>query len=199
MNDDFPLRYDYIANGDCLELMKNIPDNSVDLVLTDPPYLQQYKSNRRKSSENHKFKHEITNDNNPDFIYNYIKECYRILKPNKAMYCFANFHKIEVFKKAFEDTGFNIKNLIVWVKNNWIMGDLQASFRHQYELLFLVNKGRCCLNGKRITDIWHFDRVSNAKLVHQNQKPIDLIKQCIQYHSKEGDIVFDGTMGALRV
>src|SRR5699024_7671169 len=91
---------------------------------------------------------------------------------------------------------FTIKNMIVWVKNNHTAGDLEAQFGKQYELVFLVNKGRAPFNGKRLTDVWNFNRVVGNSQLHQNQKPIELIERCITKHSNEGDVVFDGFMGS---
>ena len=176
-------------------MRETIKDESIDLIVTDPPYLVSYKTNHRKNKD-HKFCSAIKNDNNPDLINDYIKECYRILKPNSAMYMFCSCVHIDQFMKMAKDAGFNIKNIIVWVKNNWSAGDLQAAFGRQYEFILLLNKGRKPFNGKRITDVWHFDRVVGSKQVHQNQKPLDMIKQCINYHSDRGDVVFDGFMGS---
>lgn len=184
-----------LRQGDCLEIMKDIPDKSIDLIVTDPPYLINYKTNRRKE-KNHDFCSVIKNDNNFDMIHEYINECYRILKDNKAMYMFCNCDRVDYFKQELEKAGFKIKNMIIWVKNNHTAGDLQAQFGKKYEILFLVNKGRCLFNGKRLTDVWFFDKVVGNVQVHQNQKPVDIIKQCIEKHSKENDIVFDGFMGS---
>ena len=63
-------------------------------------------------------------------------------------------------------------------------------------MIILANKGRKKFNGERLTDVWDFKRVSSDKLLHQNQKPIELIKRCIVKHSNIGDIVFDGFMGS---
>jgi site-specific DNA-methyltransferase (adenine-specific) len=117
------------------------------------------------------------------------------MKNNTAMYMFCNCDKVDFFKQELEKY-FTIKNMIIWVKNNWTAGDLYAQFGKQYEIIFLVNKGRALFNGKRITDIWNFDRISGKKQLHQNEKPLELIKQCIEKHSKENDIVFDGMMGS---
>lgn len=184
-----------LKHGDCLELMKDIPEGSVDLVLTDPPYLIKYKTNRRKN-KNHDFCTEILNDDNYELISFYIKECYRILKNDTAMYMFCNCDKADFFKQELQKAGFKIKNMIIWEKNNWTAGDLKAQFGKQYEIIFLVNKGRKCFNGKRLTDIWCFDRVAGKNQQHQNQKPVDLLEQCILKHSNENEIVFDGFMGS---
>ena len=180
---------------DCLNIMKQIENESIDLIVTDPPYLIKYKTNHRKNKD-HDFCSEILNDDNEQLIIDYIRECYRILKNNTAMYMFCNCDKVDFFKQELENAGFKIKNMIIWVKNNWTAGDLKAQFGKQYEIIFLVNKGRKCFNGKRITDVWMFDKISGKKQLHQNQKPVDLLKQCILKHSDENDIVFDGFMGS---
>ena len=112
------------------------------------------------------------------------------------MYMFCSCDKVDFFKRQLEEANFKIKNMIIWVKNNWTAGDLKAQFGKQYEIIFLVNKGRKCFNGKRITDVWNFNRVVGKQQFHQNQKPIDLLEQCIKKHSNEGDVVFDGFMGS---
>ena len=183
-----------LIQGDCLEVMKDIPDNSIDLIVTDPPYLINYKSKYRKNKE-HKFCSTIKNDNNYMLIKKYIKECYRIMKNNTAMYIFCSFDKVDFFKQELE-LYFKVKNMIVWVKNNHTAGDLEAQFGKKYELILLVNKGRAKFNGKRLTDVWEFNRVVDNAQIHQNQKPLDLLKQCIEKHSKVNDIVFDGFMGS---
>ena len=68
---------------DVLEGMEKIGDESIDLIVTDPPYLIDYKTNHRKD-KNHKFSKVIANDNNPELISAYIKECHRIMKDNEG-------------------------------------------------------------------------------------------------------------------
>lgn len=183
-----------IYHDNCINVMKNHIDNeSVDLIVTDPPYLINFKANYRKYDD--KFSSPIKNDNNPELISEYIKECYRILKNDSAMYMFCSFDKVDFFKQELEKY-FNVKNMIIWVKQNGTMGDLEAQFGKQYEIIFLVNKGRKKINGKRLTDVWEFGRVSSETQQHQNQKPIALIEQCIEKHSNKGDVVFDGFMGS---
>ena len=183
-----------LRHGDCLEIMKDIPDESIDLVVTDPPYLINYKTNRRKD-KTHRFTKEIIGENNPEIISEAIKEFYRVMKNDTALYLFCSPDKIDFFKKEVEKY-FKIKNIIIWKKNNWTAGDLYAQFGKQYEMIILANKGRAKFNGKRITDIWEFDKVSGKKQLHQNQKPINLLEQCILKHSKENDTVLDCFMGS---
>ena len=183
-----------IYNEDCLEGMKRIPDGSVDLIVTDPPYLMNYKTGRRKD-KTHRFNDVILNDDNEQLITDYVKECYRILKDDTAMYLFCSSNKVDFFKRELEKL-FSIKNMIIWVKKNHTAGDLESAFGRKYEIVFLVNKGQRKFNGERLTDIWEFPKVSSDGQLHQNQKPIELIKRCIEKHSNVGDVVFDGFMGS---
>ena len=188
------LEINNIYNMDCIEGMKSIKDCSIDLIVTDPPYLINYKTNYRKD-KTHEFCKAIENDSNPQLIIDYIEQCYRVLKENTSMYMFCSPDTVEFFKKEIQKV-FHIKNMIIWVKNNWTAGDLEAQYGKQYEVLFYVNKGRCKINGKRITDVWHFDRVAGNEQKHQNQKPIDILSRCINNSSKPNDLVLDGFAGS---
>ena len=181
-----------IYNEDCLEGMKRISDGSVDLIVTDPPYLINYS----RHVKGHRFENKILNDNNPELISKYIKECYRILKNNSAMYMFTSHKTVDFFKQELENTGFNVKNMIIWDKQRQGMGDTSTVFGFQYELIFFVSKGQPKIRGKRLSDIWSFPKVVGRNQVHQNQKPIELIERCVTKHSNEGDVVFDGFMGS---
>ena len=177
-----------LRNGDCLELMKNIPDGSVDLVLTDPPYGMAFKSNYRKEKYN-----EIQNDKSLEWLERYISECYRVLKNNSAIYCFCSWHNVDVFKQAIEKK-FKIKNILIWEKNNTSMGDLKGSYAPKYEMIIFAHKGRKLLNGFRYADIIKANRTGNK--LHPTEKPVDLLELFIKNSSDENAVVFDGFMGS---
>ena len=184
-----------IYNGDCIVGMQSLSSCSIDLVVTDPPYLMKYKTNRRKD-KSHRYCKEIAGDNDFELIEAYIKECYRVLKDNSAMYMFCNANQIAFFIETAKEAGFKLKNIIVWVKDEHTAGDLYAAFGKKYEFILLLNKGRRIFNGKRLTDVWSFSRVPWQHQIHQNQKPLALLEQCIEYHSDEGDVILDGFMGS---
>lgn len=175
-------------HGDCLELMKNIPDGSVDLVLTDPPYGMAFKSNYRKEKYN-----EIKNDKSLEWLEKYVGECFRILKYNTAVYFLCSWHNVDVFKQAIEKK-FKIKNILIWEKNNTSMGDLKASYAPKYEMIIFAHKGRKLLNGFRYADIIKANRTGNK--LHPTEKPVDLLELFIKNSSDENAVVFDGFMGS---
>ncbi len=150
-------KYDLInnilcINGDCLDVMQDIQEKSIDCILTDPPYLINYKTNHRKD-KTHRFCNSILNDDNETLIKNFIKKSYNLLKDNTAFYCFCSWKTDKIFQTYIEENNFKIKNKIIWVKNNWTAGDLQAQYGQQYKTILYCNKGRRFIQGKRIPDV----------------------------------------------
>jgi site-specific DNA-methyltransferase (adenine-specific) len=186
------LELNKIHNGDCLELMKNIPDKSIDLIVTDPPYLMNYRSNRRVKQD--KFKHIVNDKDNYSLIADYIKECERILKDDSAIYLFCSWHKIDFFKQEFEKH-FNLKNVIVWNKNNHGSGDLKGAYAPKHEFILYGHKGRSLLRSKRISDVIDCPKIPSNKLTHPTEKPKELLKTFILNNSDEGSLIFDGFGG----
>jgi len=180
--------------GDCLEVMKDIPDGSIDLVLTDPPYLIKYKTNYRKN-KNHEFCSPIQNDDNSRLIQKFVRISYQLLKENRAFYCFGSWKTVDYFKREIESY-FNLKNIIIWVKNNWTAGDLKAQYSQQYEVIFYANKGRLSIKGKRLSDIWYSNRIAGKGQRHQNEKPLKLIEQIIDKSSDKDDLILDPFLGS---
>lgn len=94
------IELDKIYNEDCLEGMKRIPDKSVDLIVTDPPYLINYQSSRRKKEDRFS---KIKNDvDSHGMIAEVIAESHRVLKDDTAIYMFCSWHNIDFFKQEFE-------------------------------------------------------------------------------------------------
>jgi site-specific DNA-methyltransferase (adenine-specific) len=177
-----------LINGDCLIELKNLKDNSVDMILTDPPYGMSFQSNYRKVK--HK---KIKNDDCLDWLEDFIKEIYRISKNNTAHYIFCSIHNIDIFKKEIQKM-FKIKNILIWKKNNTGMGDLKGSFAPKYEFIIFFHKGRRLINGKRDCDILEFNKTGNK--LHPTEKPVDLLEYLIEKFSDKNDLCIDPFMGS---
>jgi site-specific DNA-methyltransferase (adenine-specific) len=155
-----------IILGDCLEVMKGLPDKCVDLVLTDPPFGMNFQS----GYNNHK---KIEGDDNLDWIDEWFELLTAKVKPDAMLYIFCSFHKVDVFKQACEKH-FPVKNILIWHKNNTGMGDLFGDYAPQYEMILFCNLGGKHLTGRRDSNILQFPRTQNE--LHPTQKPVDLIK-----------------------
>lgn len=181
-----------LLQGDCLELMKSIPDGSVDMVLTDPPYGMEYQSNRRTATE--KFA-KISNDDGLSWLNEFADECYRVMRNDSAAYVFCSWHKVDVFKVSFERI-FKLKNIVVWVKNNHGSGDLKGAYAPKHEFVLYMHKGRSLFRSGRTPDVIMADKVSGARMVHPTEKPIALLEQFIGNNSDEQNTILDPFMGS---
>jgi len=175
--------------------LKNIPDESVDLIIIDPPYSIEYNTNFRNEESNTLGEISLDNDKIFETFPDVVRECYRILKKNSAFYCFSRWDVSEKFIKIIEKY-FKIKNNLIWVKNNWSMGDLTGSYAGQYENIIFAIKGKHILNNGRHSDILKFDRVAGKSLLHSHQKPLKLLDFLIKKSSKAGDVVLDYYAGS---
>ena len=151
-----------------------------DMVFCDAPYGYKYESN-------HQDKYEMLQ--NDDKILDFIPAIWGAMKDNCPVYEFCGWQSLKKWLEYFENTSLDLKNVIIWKKNNWSMGDLKGAYAGQYEVILYLNKGRLELNGARDTDIWEFDR--EPPKMHPTMKPIELITYALNKSSKKGDVVLD--------
>lgn len=178
-----------LIHGDCFELNKGIPDESIDLIVTDPPYGMSFQSGRRKD------KHEkIENDVDLWWLSDWFKSQYRILKNNSHAYVFCSFHHVDKFKLSAINSGFELKNILIWYKNNHGSGDLLGDYAPQYEFILFLTKGRRELNGKRVSNIIKCPKTGNEH--HPTEKPVNLMQFLIEKSSSPGDLVLDNFFGS---
>lgn len=180
-----------ILNEDCFIFLSSLENESIDSVITDPPYGMNFVSGRRKEKYN-----KIKNDekeNLNEWLDLFVDEIYRVLKNNTASFVFCSWHNIDIFKQALEKK-FKIKNILVWVKNNHGSGDLKGAFAPKHEFIIHIQKGRKILEGKREPDVLYFNKTGNE--YHPTQKPVDLIEYLIEKSTKENEMVLDPFLGS---
>lgn len=181
-----------LLKGDCLELMKGIPDGSIDMILTDPPYGMDYQSNRRVKTE--KFR-KMENDETLKWLDDFATQSFRVMKENTSAYIFCSWHNVDLFKQAFQQK-FKIKNIIVWVKNNHGSGDLKGAYAPKHEFIIFMHKGRSLFRGKRVPDVVNIDKVTPSKMTHPTEKPIGINELFIKNNSDENSVILDPFMGS---
>lgn len=178
-----------LRQGDCLEIMNEIPEKSVDLILTDSPYGFGYQSNMKKNKDLPMFY-----DRNTSWLNEWLYKANKILKDDGHLYMFAPVQKIDEFKQKIENF-FIIKNILVWDKKSFGMGDLYGQYAPSYEcIIFAVKEQGKKLNGKRERDLLSFNKCKPE--LHPTQKPVELLKYLIEKSSNENDTVLDPFMGS---
>lgn len=178
--------------GDCLDVMKTLDDNTVDAIITDPPYGMAFQSNRRVVKD--KFK-KIQNDNQLEWLPIFMEECFRLLKNDTAIYMFCSWHHIDKFKIEFEKH-FQLKNILVWNKNNHGSGDLKGSYAPKHEFILYGHKGRSVFRNKRLPDVLEYPKISSNKLLHPTEKNIDMLEMFVNNNTDSNQLVLDPFMGS---
>ncbi len=181
----------YLHHGDCLDVMKMIPDESFDIIVTDPPYGISYQSNKRKPNA----KFDVLKNDDNDSRFKAYREFHRLLKNDSVAVIFCSWKNVAVDYLEIEQL-FKIKNIIVWDKGGGGIGDLKCSLFSDYELAIVAMKGRCQIRGKRIGSVWRFPKVNPSKMIHPTEKPIALFSQIIEKYTDPKAVVFDPYVGS---
>lgn len=186
-----------ITQGDCLEVMAQIPDGTVDLLLTDPPYNVSMKSNfhtmGRKGVDFGEWDHGF---DQADWLR---LACTKVRKGGSAI-VWNDYKNIGIMKDVLEAEGFTVKELIIWRKTNPMPRNRDRLYVTSIEVALWAVKGKgWTYNRQRETyenAIFEYPVVNHTKRIHPTQKPEELFTDLIRIHSNEGDVVLDCFSGS---
>lgn len=194
---------DNIYCGDAIRLMEDIPDNIIDLIITDPPFGIDFKAKR--SNYNRTIQNviegynEILKRNYFEFTLNWMREAYRILKITGSMYVFSGWTNLKDILNALDKVGFITINHIIWKYQFGVFTRKKFVTSH-YHILFVVkDKKRYKFNKIEHypEDVWIIKREYwTGKLKTPTKLPVELVKKIILYSSNEKEIVFDPFLGS---
>jgi site-specific DNA-methyltransferase (adenine-specific)/modification methylase len=192
-----------LINGDCFEKMKDIPDNSIDLILCDPPYnLANYSTGNMKFDWRAEINNNVAKwDEKPLNPFDLVDEFKRIISPKGNIFIFCSYNLLGKFHEAF-DSEFDTFQFMVWHKTNPVPNIRKSSFLNSCELIVcLWNKGHTW-NFSKQNEMHNFieapicmgtERLKNPK--HPTQKPVKILKHIINIASNPDDVVLDMFMG----
>ncbi len=192
-----------ILRADSRDIIKRIPDDSIDFILTDPPYnLGQHSTGNIPLSGRSAMNNDVAEWDmigfNPE---EWADEFIRILKPTGNLFIFTSYNQLGRWYNCL-DHKFDTSNFMIWHKTNPAPKIFKAGFLNSCEMIFT------CWNKKHT---WNFisqaemhnyvessicmkpERLSNPK--HPAQKPVVILKKMIMIASNENDIIFDPFMG----
>jgi site-specific DNA-methyltransferase (adenine-specific) len=173
------------------DLLGLLPDESVDLILTDPPYGLNYSSGRNDWSG------PIAGD---DVVpTSWLAEAYRVMKNGSAIYIYSHWRTFGALQAAVIDAGFALKNMLVLHKSHHGMGDLAGTYAPKHELVMYATKGRHLLTfgEKRMADVMDVPIIfTRAKRLHPCEKPVSWHLPFITHSSRVGNLVVDPFTGS---
>ena len=210
-----------VHQGDCIELLKKIPDNSVDLIFADPPYNLQlngvlYRPNQTKvDAVTDAWDKFDSKEDYDKFTILWMKECHRILKNSGSFWVIGTYHNIFRVGAILQNTGFWMLNDIIWVKTNPMPNFKGTRFNNAHETLIWSTKSK----SSNYTFHYHSMKVMNDDLqmrsdwlipicqgderikvngqkAHSTQKPAELLLRILLSTSNPGDIVLDPFSGS---
>ncbi|MDH3943860.1 MAG: DNA methyltransferase [Anaerolineae bacterium] len=225
MSSQLPL--DRILQGDCREVLADLPAESVDMLFADPPYNLQLSQELRRPNNS---KVNAVDDawdqfdsfaGYDEFTREWLAACRRVLTPTGTLWVIGTYHNIHRVGAILQDLGFWTLNSVVWVKTNPMPNFRGVRFTNAHETLLWVQKQRGAsytfnhhtmkaLNGeKQMRSDWEIPLCSGAERIkvngekaHSTQKPEALLYRVIQASTNPGDVVLDpffgsGTTGAV--
>jgi len=196
-----------------------IPDNVVDLIITDPPFAINFKAkkanyNRTGSRVLEGYK-EIKQEDYYQFTLNWMKQCYRILNETGSMYVFSGWNNLRDILNAIEELGFITVNHIIWKYQFGVVTNRRYVSSH-YHCLFICKNDKKrkffpyerfdkdekdekggSLHYQDKEDVWQIKREYwNGEVKTPTKLPAKIIKKILQYSSEKNDLIFDPFLGS---
>lgn len=171
-----------IVQGDATVTLRSIGSATVDLILTDPPYLVGYRDRSGRT---------IRNDRNADAVLPAYAELYRVLKTDRYCLTFAGWNHIAEFSAAWVEAGFRVVGQIVWTKRYASSVGHTAS---HHESAWLLAKGWPERPANPISNIQPWTYSGNR--AHPTEKAVEILRPLIESFSRPGDLVIDPFSGS---
>jgi site-specific DNA-methyltransferase (adenine-specific) len=216
------LEFNNIYNMDCIEGMKKIPDGSIDLIITDPPFAINFgakRSNYNRTSEKVlEGYNEIPQNDYYAFTLKWMTQAYRVLKETGSMYVFSGWNNLKDILVAIDELGFITVNHIIWKYQFGVVTKRKFVSSHYHCLFICKNDEKRkffpyarykkdekdadggCLHYKDKEDVWFINReywTGDKKT--PTKLPMELVKKILMYSSEEGDVVLDPFLGSGQV
>jgi site-specific DNA-methyltransferase (adenine-specific) len=183
-----------LTNVDAVSFLRALPDASLDLIVTDPPYESLEK--HRAVGTTTRLKHSKASSNDWFEIFRNARfpelfaELHRVLKKDRHLYLFCDQETMFVAKPVAEEVGFKFWKPLVWDKRKIGMG---YHYRARYEFILFFEKGKRKLNDLGIPDIIEVPRIYRG---YPTEKPAGVSEVLVKQSTKPGEVVSDPFMGA---
>lgn len=194
---------DRIYPGDALALLPEIPDGSVDLIITDPPFAIDFKAQRlnynRKGSNVLEGYQEIAGDEYGAFTRNWMQEASRVLSPAGSLYVFSGWNRLKDILDGLDTAGLTTINHLIWKYQFGVYTKKKYVTSH-YHILFAVKDPKKYTFNKvdhYPEDVWTIKREYwKGKKKTPTKLPPAIVNKILRYSSNPGDLVLDPFLGS---
>lgn len=180
-----------LYHGDALEVMDQLAPGSIDLIVTDPPYIIGAVSAGSLGSKAGGWADMM---NSAMWFSAWYRKADRLLRHSGAMWSFCNWRSLPVVMRAAADAGLPITSTLVWDKQ-WIGPGGSQGLRPSYELACLFAKPEFAIPDRGVPDVWQHKTGGYKENGHPAEKPVDLMRRIIRTSGNAG-VVLDPFMGS---
>lgn len=189
--------------GDARELLRGVPDCSVDLVVTDPPFAIDFRPQRnnyhRTGSRVVEGYREIAAEEYLAFTTEWMGQAFRLLRPTGSLYVFSGWNRLRDVLQALDETGFTTVNHLIWKYQFGVFTRKRYVTSH-YHILFAAKDPKRYFFSKAEhypEDVWVINREYwTGKRKTPTKLPLALAKKILAFSSREGDLVLDPFLGS---
>ena len=171
-----------IIEGDSARVLQQMPAGSVDLVVTDPPYLVNYRDRDGRS---------LRNDDNAGGVMPVFDPMARAMKANSYAVCFAGWSALPQFTAAWEAAGLRIVGQFIWAKD---YSSRRGFAEYRHEIAYLLAKGRPAMPRELLPSVLKW--VYSGNRSHPTEKAVEILSPLIRCFSKPNDLVCDPFSGS---
>jgi site-specific DNA-methyltransferase (adenine-specific) len=198
-----PFCEDTLYEGDALTLLPRIPERSIDLIVTDPPFAIDFKARRlnynRKSGNVLEGYQEVPAAEYGDFTRTWIREASRVLSPTGSMYIFSGWNRLRDILEGIDAAGLSTINHLIWKYQFGVFTKKKYVTSH-YHILFVVKDPKQYTFNKidhYPEDVWVINREYwKGRKKTPTKLPAELVKKILAYSSNPGDLVLDPFLGS---
>ncbi len=201
---------------DCVELMRLMPSECVDVIFADPPYRLStggvtVKSGRIASVDKGEWDRSMGLRKDHEFNVRWLRAARRVLKPDGTLWVSGTHHIMFSLGFALQSLGFKVINNVVWVKPDPVPNASHTAFTHAHETLLWASKSRSARHtfnydlinspnpAGQVSSVWRIPTVPRREKregYHPTQKPLRLVRRALLASTREGDLVFDPFCGS---
>ena len=202
-----------LYNRDCIEVMKTLPNNSIDMIFADPPYFLSngglsIRSGKVVSVNKGDWDKKENYEDVMKFTNDWISECKRLLKFGGSIWISGTQHNIFDIRQVLLNLGFKINNIVIWHKIAPPPLIYKNRFQFSYEFIIWASNGKpktfnynemYKVQNREMHDVWNLPAVPTKEKrygYHPTQKPECLLEIIVQATSKEKDVILDPFMGS---